>query len=452
MRILRKLLGLVTSTRLAVVVMGLIAVLSLAGAVIPQNQEPAFYDGAYGGTWSGVLGRLGLTHIFGADYFTALLVLLCLMVFACALKGLAPRVRAARAERAVPGEAALRAMSCSAAIEVGVDATEARAHVADILRRRLYRVRAGAGLSGPAAEGAAGIDGAAGATGDLTATGSKLGFARYGTFVLHLSFIFLLAGGIALTRFGHHDYRRAAVGKTFTLQVAPERTVEVAVEDFDIEFDENNHVSDYICDVAIRDGGEVAVRQRVRPNHPLKYRGREIYLNSFAEDESALDGVVIAVVDSAGEVVAERLGLADGERVYVDRMQATVTAGLGGVPRVQVAFDDGRLESHVIRGHPTAASDGPSGYKFILLRPVYALIVTLEVVREPGQWLLIAGFILLTAGVFSALYLSPRVVWARVRPAGDHRAQVLLAGRAARGREGFAREFAAIRRTLEELA
>lgn len=438
MRILRRIVGVVTSTRLAVVVMGLIAVLSLAGAVIPQNREQAFYAGAYGKPWAGVVSRLGLTDVFGADYYTALLVVLCLMVFACALKGLAPRIRVARAARVVPDDEALKAMSCSAVVEVGVDAKEAQMHVADILRRRLYRVQAGAEE--------------AGARGDLTALGSKMGFARYGTFVLHLSFIFLLAGGIALTRLGHHDLRKVAVGKTFTLQVAPEKIVEVAVENFDIEFDEGEHVSDYICDLAVKDGGEVLVRRTVRPNHPLKYRGREIYLNSFAEDESTLDGVVLAVVDSTGAVVVEHLGLADGERVYVDEMQGTVTASLAGAPRVEVAFDDGRLESHMVRGHPTEASDGPSGYRFILLRPIYALVVTLEVVREPGQWLLIVGFILLTAGVFSALYLSPRWVWARVRPAPHGRAQVLLAGRSSRGREGFAREFAAIRRTLEELA
>jgi cytochrome c biogenesis protein len=433
-QILRKILGFVTSTRLAVVVMGLVAVLSMAGAVIPQGRGLDFYAGAYGQPWASAAYRLGLTHVFGANYYTALLVLLCLMVFACALKGLAPRMRAARAARVVPHDEGLRAMPRSAVIEVAVDAREAHMHVADILKRRFYLVRSGT------------------AEGDLTAVGSKMGFARYGTLVLHLSFIFLLAGGVALTRLGHHDYRQAAVGKTFALQVGPEKTVDVAVENFDIEFDEGGNVSDYICDVALKDGDQVLVRRTVRPNHPLKYRGREIYLNSFAQDESTLDGVVLAVADSTGALVVERLGLADGERAYVDEMQATVTANLAGVPRVDLAFDDGRLESHVVRGHPTPTSDGPSGYRFILLRPVYALVVTLEVVREPGQWLLIVGFILLTVGVFSALYLSPRVVWARVRPAPDGRAVVLLAGRAARNREGFAAEFEAIRRALEELA
>jgi cytochrome c biogenesis protein len=439
-RILHRIVGLVTETRLAVVVMGLIAVLSLAGAVIPQKRELAFYAGAYGEPCARVVSRLGLTDVFGADYFTVLLVALCLMVFACALKGLALRMRAAGEARTVPDGEALRAMSCSAAVDVGVDAEEARMHVADILRRRLYRVRVGPG----GAE--------AGGEGGLTVVGSKMGFARYGTFVLHLSFIFLLAGGVALSRFGHHDYRKVAVGKTFTLQVASEKTVDVAVEDFDIEFDEGNRVSDYVCKVAVRDGGEVLARRTVSPNHPLKYRGREIYLNSFAEDENTLDGVVLAVVDSTGAVVVEHLGLADGERAYVDQMQGTITADLAGAPRVLVAFDGGRLESHMVRGHPTEASDGPSGYRFILLRPIYALVITLEVVREPGQWLLIVGFILLTAGVFSALYLSPRLVWARVKPAAAGRAQVLLAGRSTRARDHFAREFAAIRRALEELA
>ena len=105
-----------------------------------------------------------------------------------------------------------------------------------------------------------------------------------------------------------------------------------------------------------------------------------------------------------------------------------------------------------MRQHLTRASDGPSGYQFLLLESVPGIVVALEVVREPGQWLLIVGLVLLSVGVFMALYLSHRSVWAIVEPIDGERSKVVIGGRASRNREGFAREFEAIRRTLEELA
>ncbi|MFZ1948259.1 MAG: cytochrome c biogenesis protein ResB [bacterium] len=438
MKVLRRIFGALTSARLAVVVMAVLAALSLAGAMLPQGGAREQYAGAYGRFWGGLVVRLGLDRIFGADYYAALLVFLCVMVLACSLKGLPGRVRAAGSRPAEFDEEKLRELPVSAAVTVDLEPGEASLHVADALKRRLYSVRA-------AADGArrAGV-------------GSKLGFARYGTVVLHLSFIFLLAGGIALARFGHHDYRRVALGKDFPLQVGEARNVAVLVEDFDIEFDDRGHVSDYVCDLALKQGDSLLLKYTVRPNHPLKYEGREIYLSSFEEDEATPMGFVLAVHDSTGREVASHLMAEEGRPTYVDEIGAYMTVRGGdlarGLARIDLVFDGGKLESHVARAHLTRASDGPSGYQFLLAKTIPSLVVTLEVVREPGQWLVVVGLALLTVGAFSALYLSHRLIWYVVVPEPGGKSRVTLGARASRNREGLGREFAAIRRTLEELA
>lgn len=423
----------VTSARAAVLAMALLAVLSLAGSVIPQGRGHDAYLEAYGRSLGGVIVALGLDAVFHAAYYVALLVALVAMVFACSLKGLAGKIRAGKS-LPVFDERNLDGMACRASLELGVDEQEADLHVRDVLARKFYSVasaRAGQTLAGVA---------------------SKMGLARYGTFVLHLSFIFLLAGGVALARFGSHDYRTVAVGSGFALQVSPTENIEVAVENFDIQFDDRNRLSDYVCDLALRQDGQVLSRHRVRPNHPLNYSGKEIYLNSFATDEATPSGFIMAIYDSTGRLVATDVAVGVGEDVLIDEIQATVRVQADMAPRVEVAFDQGRRESHLMRQHLTRSSDGPSGYQFLAVEAVPSLMVTLEVVREPGQWLVIVGLVLLSVGVFSALYLSHRVVWSIVRPAGPGKSRVVLAGRAARNEEGFSREFEAIRRTLEELA
>jgi cytochrome c biogenesis protein len=436
--VLRRIFGFLTSARVAVVVMAVLAVLSLAGAMLPQGGTDEQYAAAYGRFWGGLVVRLGLGDVFGADYYTALLVLLCVMVVACSLRSLPARARAAGGRRTESDEEKLRNLPVSATVTVDLEPEEASLHVADVLKRRLYSVRRK-------------TDGARRA-----GVGSKLGFARYGTLVLHLSFVFLLAGGIALARFGHHDYRRVALGKDFPLQVGEARNVTVVVEDFDIEFDDRGGVLDYVCDLALKEGDSLLLRRTVRPNHPLKYQGREIYLNSFEEDEAIPMGFVLAVYDSAGREIAPHLAVEEGRPTYVEEIGAYMTVRGGelsqGLARIDLAFDGGRQESHLARAHLTRASDGPSGYQFLLGETIPSLVVTLEVVREPGQWLVVVGLALLTIGAFAALYLSHRLIWYVVTPEADGKSRVVLGGRASRNRDGLGRELASIRRTLEELA
>jgi cytochrome c biogenesis protein len=138
------------------------------------------------------------------------------------------------------------------------------------------------------------------------------------------------------------------------------------------------------------------------------------------------------------------------EPVRVDQLAASVQAVAGVVPRVSLTFDDGRVETQAL-GQGAPGSRGRA-YTFIVMRAVPSVLVTLQVVKEPGQGLVIAGLILLTIGAFASLYLSHRTIWLILKPAGDGKTEVIFGARASRNRDGLAREFDSIRRTLDELA
>jgi cytochrome c biogenesis protein ResB len=436
MKVLTAVLKAATSTKVAVGLMVVLALFSLVGATVPQGQTQAHYLRAYGGFWGGLVWNLRLGFVFHTDYYTALLVALCVMVVACSLKGLPRRIRASRAPQFVSDDEALLRMPNSARLVLAVDREEADLHVRDVCRRHLYRV-------------AVRTDGEV-----RTLVASKLGFARFASSVLHMSFVFLLVGGIVMTRLGSRAYEDVRVGENFDLKVAGLRTVEVVVENFDIEFDKHDNVSDFICDVTLRNQGGVILKSRIRPNHPLKYGSREIYLTSYGQDESAPDGFAVSVYDSSGAPVIPHLFVSVREADYVEELRGQVRASAGVVPQVTILFDDGTTETHRVE-EDLSQAPGPSGrakYRFVMMYPVPSVVVTLEVVKEPGQWLILAGFALLTIGAFGSLYLSHRVVWFAIRPHSGGKSQVVFGGRAARNREGFAREFEAMRRTLEELA
>jgi cytochrome c biogenesis protein len=434
LRVLKYVVDLLTSTRVGIAVMIILAAFSLLGAVIPQGGAREAYLEYYGNLRGGLIWALGLNDIFRADYFTVLLVLLCLMVLACSLRRLPQRLRLARRKEFVFDHDRLAGMPEKAELELDVDAEEAGLHVADICRHRLYSVRQEARPEG------------------RSLYASKMGFSRLGSSLLHLSFIFLLIGGIASTRLGVRRYEDTRLGGRFELDPAGGEVTTVTVEDFTIELDDRGRLSDYICDVRVRRGRDVSFLYSIRPNHPLEFADHEIYLQSYRDDLEVPQGFILAVYNSDGRLMIPHLYAGVDDPTYVEFLGATVQAGIGIVPTVRLITDDGRVETYLIRKNLSETVAGESEYRFVLMQAVPSVVVTLEVVREPGQGFIIAGLGLLTLGSFVSLYLSHRRIWFIVSPLPGDRTRVVLAGRANRNREGFAKEFEQIRITLGELS
>lgn len=426
---LKSILGFLTSARVAILVMVVIALLAFIGASLPQGSAREAYVETYGTTWGGLAWRLGLTDVFRAPYFSALLLLLCIMVLACAVKGLPRRVKLATGREYISEESKLRGMSSSDQLVLDVDQEEAGLHIEDICRRRLYSVSS---------------RGAGGAT---LIFASKMGYSRYGSVLLHLSFIFLLIGAVTSTRLGSRYFRESPVGDEFPLSTSGGEEITVMVEDFNIEVDEKDRVSDFICDVALVRGDSIYMRHSIRPNHPLRYGGSEIYLQSYSEE---MAGLMATVYDSQGQVVLPHLFLDMEQPVYVEELEASARLDLGMVPTVRLILDEGGVETYVIR--ETVERRPEERYQFVAMYAVPSVIVYLEVVREPYQGFIYAGFALLTVGTFVTLYLSHRRIWFKVDPVEGGRAEVVFGGRSNRNRAGFISEFEAIRETLNELA
>ncbi len=419
-----------TSARAAVAVMAVLAVLSLLGALIPQGGSHEAYVQAFGSFWGGLLWSSRLADVYGSFYYFGLLALLCVMVFACSLRRLPSRMRVAATREFIQAEERIGNMPCHAALELDVDAEEAALHAAEICRRRLYLTR---------------IENR---SGDFLIFASKAGFARYGSFLLHVSFIFLLAGGIAFTRFGYRSHEDVPIGGKFALPGLDEAVV--VVEDFEVVLDEYNRISDYVCSVILTERGRPVLVKNIRPNHPLEHDGREVFLVSYEQDFEKLQGYVVSILDRDGNTLVPVLYLPFGEPLGVGEVNLTIESVEAVVPHVRITYPAGEIE-HVRLDPGTPAFTGDGNLGFSVIHGVPTVYVTLEVVREPGEWLVVTGLALLTAGTFICLYLSHRRIWFIVKNLPDRKSLVTFGGNASRNPEAFRGEFDRIRRTLEEL-
>ena len=94
---MKKLLRYLRSMRFGILLLCLIAACSVAGTLIPQGREIAWYAHNYASA-HGIILVLRLNRVFESWYFIALLVLLCLNLSFCSLTRIRNVMRAARGE------------------------------------------------------------------------------------------------------------------------------------------------------------------------------------------------------------------------------------------------------------------------------------------------------------------------------------------------------------------
>lgn len=82
-----------SSTKLAIGLLAVIAVFSLVGTLIPQNEEPAFYVEKYGQVGYEALGRTGLSNIYASWWFLLSLLLFSLNLTVCLINRFSLKVR-----------------------------------------------------------------------------------------------------------------------------------------------------------------------------------------------------------------------------------------------------------------------------------------------------------------------------------------------------------------------
>ena len=77
-----------TSIRLTVYLLLILAAVAILGAVLPQGQPAEFYLDRFGETWGGVVWRGGLANIYFSIWFLAPVNLLALNILSCLINGL----------------------------------------------------------------------------------------------------------------------------------------------------------------------------------------------------------------------------------------------------------------------------------------------------------------------------------------------------------------------------
>ncbi|MFQ6013951.1 MAG: cytochrome c biogenesis protein ResB [Anaerolineae bacterium] len=432
------------SIKLAVILIIAVTLLAVVGSLLPQMPREVAANPQDRAQWlatakdkygslAGFYQAIALFQVFDSPWFTLLLIALLLNTLVCTLNRFntiwksitKPRVRMPdlfyeRASQRASWVSPLRKDT------IGV--------VVDILSGRRYRVRVEK-------------------DGDTSYLYADLNrFAPFGTLVTHISLVILVVGAVWGWRAGWRE-NQVTLGPGQVYEVGHGKGFQVRNDGFEIKRYLDGSPQDYIGHLTVLEQGKEVVRQTVRVNHPLTYRGVTFYLASYgpalriSASDSAGQPVPLQVNPEgspAGEVVLNLMGRGGEEEISVPSQNLT----LGMVYQAQPfslfvrAFHRGEAHSFfadtVEPGHPLELP----GARFDFVLDRYTVLMA---VNDPSFSPVILASFLLLGGLVLSFYFPHHRLWARMTAAGEIR----LVGLAERERrEDLARRFAALSKEI----
>lgn len=424
------------SIRLSVVLLLAIAVASIMGTVIPQNESVQMYVAKFGAVGYRIFSTLDVFDMYASWWFQALLLLLVINIVVCSLDRLPVTLKAVSSNRMARNPSMFRNLKSKETFDTATPM--------DLLREACRKLVSGSEGVQETPEG-------------FYIVGEKGRWTRFGVYGVHLSIILLLVGALIGSMFGFEGYVNIDEGESVSavrlnnglMQALP---FELRCDDFDVSFYPNGTPKEYRSAMSILEQGQEVLQRDIIVNSPLRYRG----INLFQSHYDFVFVELTFVSKETGENYRERTTI--GDRIELpEALGSFVLTGFQGAMDYR-----GRDVGPVFFGH-LISTDGKAE---TILLPVNipeldwerkgAVTISvsdiryytrLQVTRDPGVWVVYSGFIMLIVGCFITFFTSHQHLF--VEAVRNNRGcRVTVAGFANKNKFGMEQE---VKRIVERL-
>jgi cytochrome c biogenesis protein len=260
------------SVRLTLWLLALLVIAMAVASFIPQNASPEAYLHVLGTLLGSLVAKTALRDIYNSWWFIGAFVLLALNLLACVVRRSGQLLRQERQapERVTRQDTTARAHRGQWRAAGAVDATAEA--LAAALRRRGYRMLFTAGEE-------AGQRGLVGRRGRL---------APWVSVIVHVGMLAVLIGA-GWGKLPSNGYRTTAdlqSGETFPVRIGDE-AFGIKLLDAGTKYSAKGQPSDYWAKLEVLEENQVVRSVMIRPNHPLRYHGVSVVLQSLTSGASA---------------------------------------------------------------------------------------------------------------------------------------------------------------------
>ena len=425
------------SMKLAIWIIIVLAVASILGTVVEQNQPVEKYRQVYEDWAYNLMDRINLFDMYHSWWFLLLLCLFTLNLTCCTIDRLPRAIRIVRKPK----------LTLDDATEKSLSLTERWKSRGDIPHRaEEYKVALARAFAAPKVTEA---DGA------VHLYAEKGVSSRFGAYATHAGIVIVFIGAIIGNVFGFKSYVNIPDGKEASHLDARggkqhiDLPFSVRNNRFWLETYPNGQPKKYASDLSVIENGREVLRKTITVNDPLVYKGVWFYQSSYGQEGGATAQVAVRRQDGTP---AGNFALAPNEPVRIEGYGTVRGVNYeenfqGKGPALQVVIEKpGQPASSpwILQGRPDLDRGRNDSLVFSFAGLTAKMFTGLQVAKDPGVNVVWLGCLLLTAGMMVSFFLSHRRIWIRLAEGPHGKVEVTAAGSANRNRPAFEKAFASV--------
>ncbi|MFA6012563.1 MAG: cytochrome c biogenesis protein ResB [Desulfobacteraceae bacterium] len=423
-----------SSVRLSVVVLVLLALTSIIGTLIPQNQTAMYYYQNYGEFILKIFSVFQLFDMYHSWWFRFLVLILAMNITVCSLERL-PNVLSIVRKKPVFDAERFRRYKGAQDLTVKGNAIDRREAYVSVVSKK---------FGSPTV-----VDSEKG----FTVFSERGRYTRLGVYVVHASILFLILGSLIGSLFGYEGFVNIPEGEAkaqINLRNS-DKTIgldfQVRCDDFEVTRYDNGAPKEYRSNLTIIENGKEVLKKRIIVNDPLHYKGINFFQSSFGSIPGK--NLTLSFTSKASGMVYEKKIKPDETVELEENLGTFVLQGfLPSYPFMGQDLGESYIGSLSVEGKEPEQVVLPLHFAmFDKMRKgaVSVGIVNydsseytgLQVTRDPGVYLVYLGFTLMIVGCYIAFFMAHQSLCVEVVQSTDNTCRVMVSGTANKNRMGM---------------
>lgn len=457
----RSILTFLGSAKMAVIILVILAFFSAVGTLIPQEQPREYYMGHYGDVWGGIFVMFGLYNLYYTPWFIVLLFLVALNLVISNVRRFQRLSHGDRELKIATGPQSFTKSPRSVLFKTEAGLEKVLVRVEEALRSLHYFVR-------KEPKGT-----------EIYYFAEKGKIRRWGSLLTHTGILLVFLGVI----YGHlpgMGYKGVVTLSPGSADPSVPGTAEVREAGFSIRLadtgsrvDERGRPLDFYSKVEVIENGRVMKEKVIRVNDPLVYKDVKFYQSNYG-----VAGFYLEVKEKGGSTYRIPIYLTpDGQP------EVTLPIQVGKTSLFLFLHNFDPNGSPEKSAHPGGSMNMPDPAANIFIYENFSMEKTnkfttkgwvskhealqygnftvemgdqikysgLQYRKDPGVPLVWFGFLVTTAGLFLAFYVSHKDIRILLLPESGGEGVNLYVQTYSQMEEGFEREIAALEKSLKEI-
>ena len=423
------------SVKLTVYTLVCLASTSIIGTVILQNGSKAEYVRLYGEVFYNIIKTFKFDDMYQAWWFLGMIIILCINIVVCSIERLSTTWKIIFPKKIKFNASRFRRQKNIETFTIKNDPETISSKYEIFLSKTVGKVIKEQ-------------------TSDSTILYAEKGrWARIGVYVVHSSILLLLIGALIGMVFGFKAALNLDEGKTadsafiFKSKETVALGFSIKCNKFDVKFYDTGAPDEFTSNLTIIENGKESFTKDIRVNHPLRYKGINIFQSSYGT--AAPDSAVVDIIRQSDQNVTT-ISIKIGEEIKLPDEQGLFklegflphfdfrghNLGEAFIGRITLQ-EDKSFQVGIPVKFPTFDKMRKGKFAFVIKDFEQKYYTGLQITKDPGVWYVYAGFILMIIGCWITFFISHESYFIEIERKRGKALKISVSGTTNRNHQGL---------------